>query len=155
MSGGSFKHAAISGNSFPALRSRLRDKPCTAMNSDMRVHTPAGLDTYPDVSVFRGGPELSDQQRTLLNPVLIIEVLSPSTRTYDRGDKFALYRSIPSLRDYLLIDSEKAALEHFRRDNNGEWILHEYSAMEDVIPLPAIDVELPVRDIYEGVVFEG
>jgi Uma2 family endonuclease len=85
------------------------------MNSDMRIATPSGLNTYPDTSVYCHAPELTDNNRTLLNPVLIVEVLSPSTRSYDRGDKFMHYRSIPSLQDYVLIDSEMVLVEHYQR----------------------------------------
>ena len=86
MSGGSFNHAAIGLNVATELHNQLRGKPCQPMNSDMRVHTPSGLDTYPDISVFCDEPELTDNDRTLHNPVAIVEVLSPSTRSYDRGE---------------------------------------------------------------------
>lgn len=89
------------------------------------MHTPSGLDTYPDVSVFCGEPNLTDHQQTLLNPVVIIEVLSPTTRNHDRGDQFVLYRTLPTLHDYLLVDSEQVLAEHFRRLDSGEWLLHE------------------------------
>jgi len=104
--------------------------------------------------VFCGKPELQDGQCTLLNPLLIIEVLSPSTRSYDRGDKFAHYRSIPVLQDYLLIDSSRLAVEHFRRTSNGEWILHEYQTLSDSLSLPAIGIELPLTEIYAGIDWE-
>lgn len=152
MTGGTFNHAAIAGNVFSALSHRAGGKPCRPMNSDMRIHTPSGLDTYPDVSVFCGKPELADEQRTLLNPVVIFEVLSPSTRSYDRGDKFVHYRSIPSLRDYVIVDSETMAVEHFRHSPDGrEWVLHEYREPPDTLPLPAIDVELPLAEIYRDI----
>jgi len=152
MTGGSFNHAAIGLNIATTLTTSLRGGPCRPMNSDLRIHTPAGLDTYPDVSAFCGEPELSDRQKTLLNPVVIIEVLSPTTRSYDRGDKFALYRGIPSLRDYLLVDSEQILVEHFRRLDNGEWLLHEYRLVSDTILLVSIDSTLALSMIYEDVV---
>ena len=150
MTGGSFDHAAIGLNVATTLAASLRGGPCRPMNSDMRVHTPSGLDTYPDVSVFCGEAELTDQQKTLLSPVVIVEVLSPSTRSYDRGDKFALYRSIPSLRDYLLIDSEQVLVEHFRRLDSGEWLLHEYLAGADGIVVASVGVTLSLVEIYAG-----
>ena len=152
MTGGSFKHAAIGLNIATSLTTSLRGGPCRPMNSDMRLHTPAGLDTYPGVSVFCGEPELTDQQKTLLNPVVIVEVLSPTTRSYDRGDKFVLYRSIPSLQDYLLVDSEQVLVEHFRRLENGEWLLHEYRLISESIFLTSIDTTVTLTAIYEGIV---
>jgi Uma2 family endonuclease len=151
MTGGSFKHAAIGLNIAACLTTQLRGSPCRPMNRDMRIRSPSGLDTYPDVSVFCGDPELTDREKTLLNPVLIVEVLSPTTRSYDRGDKFALYRSIPSLRDYLLVDSEQVLVEHFRRLDNGEWLLHEYRLVTDGILLASIDTTPALSVIYEDI----
>lgn len=149
MAGGTFNHARVAGNLFAQLRQTLRDKPCQPMNSDMRIHTPSGLDTYPDVSVYCGQPELSDNQTTLLNPVLVIEVLSPSTRDYDRSGKFAHYRSIPGLQDYLLIDPESVLVEHFNRIKRDEWLLRVYSDMAASITLGSLGITLSLTDIYE------
>ena len=149
MAGGTFNHARVSGNIFAALRQALRGKPCQPMNSDMRIHTPSGLDTYPDVSVFCGAPELTDNQRTLLNPLVIIEVLSPSTRDYDRVGKFAHYRSIAGLQDYVLIDPESILVEHFHRLKRDEWLLRVYSTLEDAFTLDSLGVTLTLRDCYE------
>ncbi|NJO17289.1 MAG: Uma2 family endonuclease [Thioploca sp.] len=151
MSGGTFNHAVLSGNVYFALKTKLREKPCQPLNSDMRIHTPAGLDTYPDVSVYCGQPELTDNNKTLLNPVVIIEVLSPTTRNYDQGEKFRLYRSIPSLQDYLLIDSERIAASHFHKLANADWLLHEHTVSSDIILLPAIEQPLSLAEIYENV----
>ncbi|MDM8546689.1 Uma2 family endonuclease [Candidatus Venteria ishoeyi] len=153
MSGGSFNHARLSVNILSSLSQSLRGKPCQPMNSDMRIQTPTGLDTYPDVSVFCGEPELSDQQRTLLNPVVIFEILSPSTRDYDRGDKFASYRSITTLHDYILVDSENIRVEHFRRADNKEWVLHEYNETKSSLFLPIMNTDLTLLEIYQGIVF--
>jgi Uma2 family endonuclease len=149
MTGGTFNHSAIAGNLYLSLGTRLGGKSCRPMNGDMRIHTPSGLDTYPDVSVFCGKPELSDNQRTLHNPVVIFEVLSPSTRNYDRGDKFVHYRSIPTLQDYVLIDPDAIGVEHFRRSEDGqEWVLHDYRELSDLLPLPSIGLDLPLAEIY-------
>ena len=153
MSGGSFNHATIGLNVATLLRTGLRGTPSQPMNSDMRIHTPSGLDTYPDVSVFCNEPELTDADRTLLNPVVIIEVLSPTTRSCDRGDKFWHYRSIPGLQDYVLIDSESIHVEHHQRQNRDEWLLHEYRRLEDVFHLAVLGVTLEVAGFYEGVKF--
>jgi len=154
MTGGPFNHAAVALNISAFLAERLRGKRCRPMNSDMRLHTPSGLDTYPDVSVFCGQPQLTDRQCTLLNPVVIVEVLSPTARSYDRGDKFTLYRSIASLRDYLLVDSEQTFVEHFRRTDQGEWILHEYRGFSEVAPIHSIGERLPLSVMYENIQFE-
>ena len=148
MAGGTFNHARVSGNIFATLRQALRGKPCQPMNSDMRVHTPSGLDTYPDISVFCGEPELTDNQRTLLNPLIIIEVLSPSTRDYDRAGKFTHYRSIPELQDYLLVDPESILVEHFHRLKRDEWLLRVYSSLAVDLKLDSIDVTVSIQDFY-------
>lgn len=154
MSGGTFNHAKISSNTLTTLSVKLRDKFCTAMNSDMRVNTPSGLDTYPDISVFCGKPLLTDNQRTLLNPVLLIEVLSPSTRRYDQSDKFVLYRTIPTLSDYLLIDSEKVHVQHFHKIKQGEWLLREYVALTKLVDLNVIAETVSLAEMYESVLFD-
>lgn len=146
---GTFNHARIAGNLFASLRQLLRGKPCQPMNSDMRVHTPSGLDTYPDVSVYCGQVELNDKQTTLLNPVLLVEVLSPSTREYDRSSKFAHYRSIPSLQDYLLVDPEAVSVEHFHRLKRDEWLLRVYSQLNDVLILDTLGIRLPLSEFYD------
>lgn len=151
MAGDTFQHARIGLNVTTELAVRLRGKPCQPMNSDMRITTPSGLNTYPDASVYCGQPELTDHHKTLLNPVLMVEVLSPSTRSYDRGDKFHHYRSIPSLRDYLLIDSETFLVEHYQRIGAYEWNLHEYRQLTDILNLDSIRQPLAVSVFYEGV----
>jgi len=153
MVGGTFHHAKISGNVFSILNVKLRGKFCQPTNSDMCIGTPSGLLTYPDTSIFCGQPELSDNQRVLLNPVMIVEVLSPSTRHYDRGNKFTLYRSILTFRDYLLVDSEKVYIEHFRKIENNEWILHEYTDLSEKIYFNSIDESLELKEIYENIEF--
>ena len=153
MSGGTFNHSAISTNVTSALSNLLSKSLCRPMNSDMRVSTPSGLDTYPDISVFCGDPELTDNDCTLLNPELLIEVLSPRTKNYDRGDKFLHYRSITSLQDYLLIDSESIHIEHYQRQDVNEWLLHEYRQAEGELYLKSIDKTLSVNIVYEQINF--
>lgn len=154
MAGGTYQHARIGLNVTTELAVRLRGKPCHPMNSDMRVATPSGLNTYPDTSVYCHAPELTDNNRTLLNPVLIVEVLSPSTRSYDRGDKFMHYRSIPSLQDYVLIDSEMVLVEHYQRIGTYEWHLHEYRQLTDAIKLESVGETLEVACFYDGVALD-
>lgn len=154
MAGGTLNHATIGLNTATTLKNLLRGKPCKPMNSDMRVHTPSSLDTYPDISVYCNEPELSDNNRTLHNPVVIIEVLSPTTQSYDRGDKFWHYRSIPTLRDYLLIDSESIYVEHYHRQTKDEWLMHEYRQLTDEIKLEALNVSLSLANFYEDITIE-
>lgn len=153
MAGGTFNHAKIGLNITSYLHELLRGKPCQPMNSDMRISTPSGLDTYPDISVYCNTPELADNDRTLLNPVVIIEVLSPSTRNYDRGDKFMLYRSIPCLRDYVLVESESVLVEHYQRIAKHEWHMHEYQQRSDEFNMASIGQRLEVARFYAGLEF--
>jgi Uma2 family endonuclease len=123
------------------------------MNNDMRIRTPSGLNTYSDISVFCGDPDLTDKQGTLDNPVLLIEVLSPSTRNYDRGDKFWHYRSITTLEEYLLVDSESIYVEHHQRQSKDEWLLHEYRDLQSTLQLKSIGVSIDVATLYEDTLF--
>ena len=150
MAGGTFKHAQVAGNVYGELRQALKGKPCKPMNSDMRVQTPSGLDTYPDISVYCGEPDLGDNDTTLLNPTVIVEVLSPSTRDYDRGGKFSHYRSITDLQDYLLVDPGAVLVEHFHRVGQDEWLLHVYSDLTAVVVLESLDLSLSLEAIYHS-----
>ena len=150
MAGGTFRHARVAGNIYTSLASALSGKSCQPMNSDMRVHTPSGLDTYPGVSVYCGEPELTDNERTLLNPVVIIEVLSPSTCDYDRGGKFAHYRSILGLQDYLLVDPDLVLVEHYHRLGQDEWHLQVHTNPAEVLSLTALGVKLSIQELYAG-----
>jgi Uma2 family endonuclease len=153
MAGGTFNHAAIGANIVTTLKTKLRGKCCQSTNSDMRVETPTGLITYPDAAVYCGKPELTANQCSLLNPIVIIEVLSPSTRHYDQIDKFALYRSITTFCDYLLIDSEKNHVQHFRKIDDNEWLLHDYFDLAETICISSIQETIRLSEIYEGIVF--
>lgn len=155
MTGGTYNHAAIGANIVTVLKIKLRGKSCQPTNSDMRVETPTGLITYPDAAVFCGKPELTENQCSLLNPIVIIEVLSSSTRRYDASDKFTLYRSIPTFKDYLLIDSEKIYVQHFRKIDNNEWILHDYFDLNDSIFLASIQENIGLNEVYENIVFNN
>jgi Uma2 family endonuclease len=122
MSGGTFEHAMIAGNVLTELQSVLRDRPCRVLGSDLRVGAADQSYHYPDASVVCDKPRFKDETRdVLLNPSLIVEVLSDSTEGYDRGDKFAHYRTIESLRDYVLISQRVVLVEHFHRLASGEW----------------------------------
>lgn len=149
IAGASRLHNLIAGNLYREVSSRLRDRPGEAYISDMRVGVgPASLYTYPDVVVVAGEPRFEDAELdTLLNPTVIIEVLSPSTEADDRGNKFASYRRLASLREYVLVAQDRVRVERYAR--RGEtWVLTEWSGLDAVLRLDSIDCEVPLREIY-------
>jgi Uma2 family endonuclease len=154
MAGASRQHNLIAGNVFGELRAQLRGRPCEAYINDMRVKVSVtGLYTYPDVAALCGEPHFEDRHLdTLLNPSVIVEVLSTSTEAYDRGEKFAHYRRLESLRDYVLIAQDKVRVEHYVRQGN-QWILSEASEVSSVVHLAAIGCDLVLQDIYDKVEF--
>ena len=153
MSGGSSAHSLIAGNTNFSLRRQLVKKGCLVYNSDMRVRTAAdGLYTYPDLSVVCGEPKFGLRQAdTLVNPVLLVEVLSPSTERYDRVGKFALYSAIATLREYLLISTSKIYVERYLRRPGGKWQLTEARSLKDSIRLASVPAVLKLRDLYKNV----
>lgn len=152
MSGATESHNLIAGNIFSEIRGQLRGKDCRVYVSDMRVKvSPAGMYTYPDVVAVCGERHFEDAHvDTLINPTVIVEVLSASTEAYDRGEKFAQYRRIESLREYVLVEQHKIRVEHYRREGE-EWILSEISDPNGVLALPSIDCRIGVSAIYEKV----
>ena len=156
MTGATYSHNVVASNTLVGLQTRLRGGPCRAVGSDLRVYIRAsGLFTYPDVVVTCGPPEFHDGRRdTLLNPSLLVEVLSPSTEAYDRGEKFAHYRRVESLCDYLLISQDQARVEHFARDGE-RWVLTALDGLGQTLALPTIGVELLLVELYEGVDLPG
>ena len=155
MSGASYPHIGIVANAMRELGQQLRRGPCRPLSNDMRVRvTPAGLYTYPDVVVVCGEPQfLDDTFDTLLNPTVIVEVLSESTEAYDRGRKFELYRSLESLAEYVLISSQRVSAELFTRQPDGRWMLTASSRLEDSIDLQSVGCHLALADLYENVDF--
>ncbi len=142
------RHNAIAANVVRALGNRLSGRRCIVFTSDQRIHVPAtGLYTYPDASVACDGPRFLDKARdTLVNPKVLVEVLSSSTEAYDRGAKFAHYRSIPSLEEYILILQDQTRVEHYRRIEPRQWLLTEYQGEDASLPVLGLDV--PLREIY-------
>lgn len=153
MAGASERHASIVANVMYLLVGHLKGRPCKAYASDMRVRvSPTGLYTYPDVVVVCGQPQFADEQRdTLINPTLIVEVLSESTKDYDRGEKFEHYRMLASLNEYVLIAQDKHHVEHFVRQSDNRWLLSETNWLEDSLYLPSIDCNLALTEIYDKV----
>ena len=150
MSGASPRHNKVFSNLFGHLHHGLRGKPCQPYGSDMRIHIPENtLYTYPDISIICGDIISSDtNEDTATQPVVIFEILSVSTKSYDRGDKFKLYRAIPALRDYVLIDSESISVEAFSLNDKFLWELREYKKMEDTLSLKSIEATLSLEEIY-------
>jgi Uma2 family endonuclease len=156
MSGGTGAHGRIAMSIGAELRSALRGRKCGVHSSDVRVHIPESEHyVYPDVSVACGGVEYKDaSNKTLLNPRVIVEVLSPSTEGHDRGDKFALYRTIPSVTHYVLAAQDKPFLEVYTRQDDGSWNYRAYGPGEKA-PLSAIACELDVDLVYTDVFDES
>ena len=155
MSGGSMRHSALARNILAKLDVRLQPGECQTFGADLRVRVSSRMYAYPDVSVVCGKPQLADEQKdVLLNPIMISEVLSPSTELYDRGLKFQLYRSIPSLREYILVDQNKVQIEHYIRQDSSAWTLRDHQGLEQELKLDSIGVALPLRLIYAGVDLE-
>jgi Uma2 family endonuclease len=152
MTGASRKHNLLVANILAGVHAQLRGRSCEAYSSDMRVGIPGtGLYTYPDVVVACGQPQFEDGELdTLLNPTLIVEVLSESTEDYGRGTKFAHYRTIPSLAEYVLVAQDKVHVEHFVRQAEG-WLLTETDDLAATLDLPSLGCTLALADIYERV----
>jgi Uma2 family endonuclease len=157
MAGASRWHNLIVANVIGELRSQLKGRPCTTYPSDMRVKvSPTGLYTYPDVTVVCGEAQFEDnQQDTLLNPTLIVEVLSESTEAYDRGGKFAHYRKLTPLMEYVLITQTKPHIEHYVRQPDNRWLLAEADSLHDTVHLASIDCQLALVEVYDKVDIVG
>lgn len=155
MSGASREHNLIVSNVIAALRPQMRGKGCQIYPSDMRVHIPTtGSYAYPDVTIMCGEAQFIDDQRdVLLNPIVIIEVLSESTEAFDRGLKFQRYRELASLREYILIDQQQAHVERFARMENGAWQLNETSGTDGALDLITPGCQLRLAEVYEDVEF--
>lgn len=156
MSGASFTHTVIAVNTTRELSSQLRKKPCTVHSNDLRIQVrAAGLFTYPDVIVICGEPRFLDKRNdTVTNPTLIIEVLSKSTESYDRGKKFQHYRTLETLQEYVLISQDSANIERFTRQPGGDWLLSAASGLDATVTLASVGCTLALADVYEKVDFE-
>jgi Uma2 family endonuclease len=154
IAGGSYQHAQIVGGMVREFGNALKKPACAVVPTDLRLCvSPEGY-TYPDVVVICGDPRFADnQQDTLLNPTLIVEVLSPSTEAYDRGFKFAQYRTVQSLEEYVLVAQAEPRVEVFRRQHDGHWLLSEAFGLESVCRFDSLDCSLALADIYDKVTF--
>lgn len=155
MAGASIRQATIISNLVVEIGAQLRTSKCSVFSTDLRLAVnPAGMYTYPDVMVICGDPVTIDTHRdTIANPVLIIEVLSDSTKNYDRGQKFQYYRSLSSLKEYVTVAQDEIHLERHIRGTAGEWILTEFDKLEDRLEFQSINVSLVLSDIYRRIDF--
>jgi Uma2 family endonuclease len=154
MAGASPEHNLISGNVFGVLWSQLRDSPCAPYGSEQKVRSTPEHFAYPDVTVVCGEAQLAGEEReVLLNPTLIVEVLSPTTEAWDRGGKFEQYRQRESLQEYVLVVQDRPHVERFARQESGQWLLTEVNGLDAVLALPSIGCELPLSEVYRKVVF--
>ena len=153
MAGASLNHNKLQMNFTTAIGSFLKGKSCDVFGSDLRIHVPAnGLFTYLDAIIICSTPQLMDEAfDTVLNPSAIVEILSPATQRYDRGEKFMLYRSITSLQEYILIDSERIGIEHYKRNNDNTRLLQEWKELADTLTITTIEFSLPLEELYSGV----
>ena len=152
MAGAGARHNVIFSNLFGDLAYRLKGKPCKPYGSDLRVHIPENsLFTYPDISIICGEiiPSQVDAD-TAVQPTVIIEILSPSTRNYDQGIKFKLYREIPTLKEFITIDSESIGIEAYRINSQGNWELKDYRSIDETLTIPSVGLSLSLKEIYEG-----
>ncbi len=154
MSGGTINHSRIGGNIFVLLKVLLRDTNLEVINSDLRLWIPEyrrGL--YPDVMVFREPVQLNgDREDEVLNPFLIVEVLSASTEEFDRTDKFRMYRSIPSFCEYLLVRQNKVLVERYSKQEQG-WIYSDFDGLDQSINLESLQIQLAIAEIYRSISF--
>jgi Uma2 family endonuclease len=152
MAGASLPHNEIAANVLSEFRVKLRDSDCGAYGSDLRVQTPSGLYTYPDVSVVYGRVELlAERPDTVTNPIVLVEVLSEATEDYDRGEKFSLYKSIPSLRHYLLVAQSRILIDHWEKSAEGEWNRRSFENGILVVSLPPSEIHITLDEIYRRV----
>jgi Uma2 family endonuclease len=153
MSGASFKHNIIEDNIRGALHLFLKGKKCRSFGSNLRIHIPKNtLYTYPDVLIVCDSPKFVDGEfDTLLNPSVLIEILSASTGNYDRAAKFDLYREIETLKEYILIDSKSVHCVHYEKNADSTWTLSETKNLADSITITTIELQLKLSDIYSGV----
>lgn len=155
MAGAGYNHNVINDNVVREFGTRLKGGPCRTLSRDMRVKVEAtGLQTYPDALVLCGPPEFADNRTDLiLNPRVLVEVLSDSTERYDRGQKFQHYQRIPSLQEYILVGQNGPVVERFVRQPDGDWLLTTFTGLDAELVLTSVPARVRLADIYDGVTF--
>lgn len=153
MAGASVRHGRIIRNLMFHMHAALRNGPCEVFSTDLRLAVrAANLFTYPDVMIVCGEPEIAgDSPDTISNPVVLIEVLSKATETYDRGEKFAAYRTIPSLIEYVTVAQDKVHVEQYTREADEQWLRSESKELCDCLRLRSVGIEVRLADIYERI----
>lgn len=153
MAGGSERHNLIAANVIIAIGVQLRDRPCRVYPSDLKVRVPNSKRFfYPDVSLVCGETQFADDERdVVLNPVVIVEILSDSTAAFDRGKKFQSYQQIESLREYLLVSQDEFVVEHFLRQDDGHWLYTKAGGLDEALALPTVKCRLALSDVYSKV----
>jgi len=157
MAGGSYEHSLITVNIGGEVRNALKGKPCRVLDSNLRIRIPRRPRyVYPDVSIICGPPQFDPQdptRQTVLNPRVVVEVLSPSTAAHDRGGKFTSYREIASFEEYVLVAQDQPSVESFFRQPDGTWLFTPYSGREAVAAIRCLGINLPLAEVYAGVEF--
>ncbi|MBM4368404.1 MAG: Uma2 family endonuclease [Deltaproteobacteria bacterium] len=151
MAGGTMAHATLVGNCYGLAFTALAGRPCRPYNESQRIRIPAtDLSTYPDLSIVCG-PRLPDEadRHAATNPTVLVEVLSPGTAAYDRGEKFDHYKQLPSLREYVLVESTRVHVDVYSLDERGEWVRRGYGPGSSV-PLPSVGISVDLDALYEG-----
>lgn len=155
MTGASARHNLIVANMIAMLHGQLRGSPCRVFPSDLRLKVEqTGLYTYPDISVICGTISFDEgRQDTVVNPTILIEVLSPSTENYDRGQKFEHYRTIRTLQEYIVVAQDRVHIEQYIRQDEHRWLLVDFLAVDQTVEIGAINCTLPLESVYEYVTF--
>ncbi len=153
MAGGTPAHSILCFNMIGELREAIRKKDCTGFESNMKLDIPAAdAFVYPDIMVVCGEIQLAENTADIItNPLLIVEVLSPGTESFDRGKKFEYYRSIPSLKEYVLVSQEKQIIEVYFRQDRGDWLYTVAEGPDKTVLLNSIEYEIALKDIYHKV----
>jgi Uma2 family endonuclease len=155
MSGGSFPHARITANLSGWLWQMLKGKPCVVASNDLRVRATPRTYAYPDIIVVCGPEQLADDQKdVLLNPAVLVEVLSPSTEAHDRGLKFARYQTLESLQEYVLVSQTEPRVETYRRQPDHKWLYSETRGLDAICRFDSLTCEIPLSEIYDRVHFD-
>lgn len=155
MTGGTPNYNEMAGNFYTLLKLFLRQKDYKVFMTDLRLWIPQyNVYTYPDIMLIKGKPILQENRNdTVVNPLLIVEILSKSTKNYNQGDKFDYYRSIPNFTEYILVDQYRYYVQQFAKAEDGRWWLSEYKSQQESLSLVSIDYEIKLSDIYEEIEF--